>query len=443
MMSVSFPEDTNGSSLLQIVRENEEKEIDIIKHYVHYKNEKRRLRNLRGDCYHPSLVEQEKQLRAVIERNTSITDLFVNVGEERYTAEYFAGLARFLRPLMKLRNLRMVDISFRHVPFSTIQMILEQQLDLDELILNCWDSIEPFSKEQRSFLRSLPSITALPSLQKLSLSNTRDYFHESKDRKQDLGWLLEIIPRIPLLQSMELTNWQITSLDLLTNLVANSPTLMSLSLNRVHLVAEYHDSTITLNGQLDQWDVLLVNALKSNASLTNIRLEEINVTETVLCRMATEALRQHPSIQTVTQVFTEKKSSKALLNNWLQVLQQNRNITDLTLTIWYPGSSASMGLMECYVRLNQIHKNLEGFCQQPMDGSQDVRVEAMIQAYGDLGCLHLILLRDPTVVRLGLSRPATTSPIYRNSDFRSIQRKRKRRRLVPYREIIGIDSTCP
>ncbi|GAX18719.1 hypothetical protein FisN_26Hh009 [Fistulifera solaris] len=441
-MSVSFPEDTNGSSLLQIVRENEEKEIDIIKHYVHYKNEKRRLRNLRGDCYHPSLVEQEKQLRAVIERNTSITDLFVNVGEERYTAEYFAGLARFLRPLMKLRNLRMVDISFRHVPFSTFQIILKERPNLEELILHCWDNIEPFLENQRSFLRLLPSTTAFSSLKKISFCNTHDYFHETADRKQDLGLLLEI-PRMPQLQSMELTNMQITSLDMLTNFVANSTTLLSLTLNKVHLVTEYDDSP--LNDQLDQWDILLVDALKSNSSLTSIRLQEINVSETVLCRTVTEALRQHPSVESVTQVFTEKKYSKDIFGSWLQVLQQNRNITDLTLTNWCPGSSASIYLIECHVRLNQIYKNLEGSCQQPMAGSHDVRVEAMIQANGDLACLHLLLLRDPTVVRLGLgvSRPATTSPIYRNSDFRSIQRKRKRRRLVPYREIIGIDSTCP
>ncbi|GAX23952.1 hypothetical protein FisN_26Lh009 [Fistulifera solaris] len=246
---------------------------------------------------------------------------------------------------------------------------------------------------------------------------------------------------MPLLQSIELTNWQITSLDVLTNLVANSPTLLSLSLNKVQLVAEHQVSTRLRYSQLDQWDVLLVDTLKSNTSLTNIRLEEINVTESVLCRMATEGLRQHPSIQTVAQLFTERKFSKDILGSWLQLVQQNRNITDLTLIIWcLKRSDSTMAFIQCHVRLNQIHKNLEGFRQHPMDGSQDVRVEAMIQARDDLGCLHLLLMRDPTVATLGLSRQATSSPIYRSSDFRSIQRNRKRRRLVPYRDIIAIDS---
>jgi hypothetical protein len=447
IMSPSLQKDKNDSSfsLLLLLRENEKKEVDIIKHYVRHKNEKRRLRNMLGDRFRQSLVEQEKQLLAAIEKNTSITDMYLNVDseEERYTVEFFDGLTRFLRPLLRLRNLRIVDISFRHLPFSTFQTIIEKLPDLDELIVHSWDHIEQFSENNRSYLRSLPRTTAFSSLKKVSFSNTHDYFHESKDRKQDVGLLLEIIPRMSLLQSIELTNWQITRLDMLTNLVANSPTLLSLSLTRVHLVAEYDVSTSPLYGQLDQWDVLLVDALKSNSSLTNIRLEEINVSETVLCRMASGGLLHHPSVQTVTQRFTGRNYSKEIVYSWLQLLQQNRNITDLTLEYWGPKKSDNIiALIQCHVRLNQIHKSLEGFCHEPNDSPPDVRVEAMIQAFDDLGCLHLLLLKDPTVVGLGLlSRQVTNFTIYRNSDFRSILRNRKRRRLVPYRDTIAIDST--
>ena len=431
------------SSLLRTLRRHNTKEHEAVGHYLRMKKDhEKRKRSMgdRSDDFDEYLAEQQRQILSAVQGNTCVTDLIIDGSfvDSNTAMTDLDDLIAFTRPLMRLRNLRSVDISFGHLHFSLFRMIMEERQDLKELHVYWWDLVKFMTEADQAYLRSLPPDAAFSSLQTVSFENTWDYLPLMDDQKYALGSLLETIPRMPVLHSLELNTWQLTSLDNLVNLLANSSTLVSLSLKTVHLVDTY--DYFGRNGLPDQWDILLVDALKSSSSLRRMLLDDINVSEDVLYRMASEALLQHPSLHTLKLVtFTACIYSPRVQASFLQLVQQNRSITDLTLDLGQKTNDNTMALIQCHVRLNQIHNDLEGSLFHDMLGKNtDTRVKALIHAYNDLGCLHLLLLQDPTVVGMGLAcRPSTDSPTYHNADFPSIQRKRKRR-LVPYREAISI-----
>lgn len=84
-----------------------------------------------------------------------------------------------------------------------------------------------------------------------------------------------------------------------------------------------------------------------------------------------------------------------------------------------PSTSARKATRELWIWLG-------GLYHHTLDSNHDVRVEALIQAYDVLGCLHLLLLDDPTVVRLGFPcKQSTDALLYYSTDFRAVKHSRK------------------
>lgn len=445
-------------SLLEILQENETKELFVLQHYFSIKEEnEKRQRYMGDDLYDEYYSEQQTRLLSAIERNTSITDIIISYesAENTYSIETVRqrlhllrcqdDFARFLQLLItRLCNLRSLEVDFTTFHFSLLKIILEERKNIQELIVQCWDQVK-LTDTDKMYVRSLPPQTACSSLQSVSFRNSKDYFDLTNSRKKDSACILEIISKMPRLQSLELIHWQITSLNVFTSLLSQSTTLTSLSLINVSLVVHYdNERPPACRETLDDWKALLVDALGSNSSLTRIHLQDINVSEAVLYNMITEAMTRHPSLHTVALCFTRRKSrvwSPRIKTSLVHLVQQNRGITDLTVDLGQKANENPMSLLHCYLRLNQIYKNTKAIRNDKCNCSKDWRVEALIQAHDDLGCLHCLLLEDPTVVQMGLfCKQSTDSPIYCNADFRStIQRGRKRRRLVPYYEAISID----
>lgn len=381
-----------SSHLLRKLRANEDQELEPAKYYSRIRKEnerRRRRRHVTVAGYDEYVAQQQRQLISAIESNSSVTDMVIYMEDVPPLSVNLNAFDLFLQPLTRLRNLRSLDITFHYLHFSTFRMFMEERWDLQELSVRWWDQVKLFSETDKIYLSSLQPNTAFSSLRTASFCNTGNYFDLTNDRKRDVGFLLKVLPRMTLLQSLELTNWQITSLGILASLLANSHTLESLSLTRIHLVEEYDNYGGPLCGLPDKWDALLIHALKSNSSLIQIHLEDINVSETVFCSMASEAMTRHPSIQNVTLIHILNNFSQRIKVSLVQLLQQNRGITYLKLDVGQKDDS-TMDLIQCYVRINQIHKNTEELVSDhTLDHNQDVRVEVLIQAYDDLGCLHL------------------------------------------------------
>jgi hypothetical protein len=235
-------------------------------------------------------------------------------------------------------------------------------------------------------------------------NNTFGYFDEDRTHahRKEEEVLLQVIPKMSHLQKLTMALWQITSVDMLSTFLRETQTLEYLCLAFFNLVGDCNGATRPLHvPPSDDWEALLVYALQENKTLTSLRLQDMNVSENTLCKIATDALSQHPTIQQVDIVFMENfqrsnGSLQRIKESWLQLVRQKRGIKDI---LGRKKKSKMVALMPCYARMNRTHKDLKGLVRdQRQDHQHGMQLEALIKANKDLGCLHLLLLDDPAVV---------------------------------------------
>lgn len=326
-------------------------------------------------------------------------------------------MQEFIKFFAHLVCLTSLSFDLRFCTISTIQYFLEDEHFgfVHTLSLDHWDAASSaLSETDKALLGAFPQETRWSSLRILSLSNSKQSYSrltesdsETSDT-QDCSLLFQLLPSIFHLETLTLRYWKLSRLDMLTNLVANSTSLRHFSLNHIYL---------TENG--NDWGKLLVDAIKSNSSVQRLTLNDINVSEDVLCVMATQALAVHPCIEVVALKFNDRRSKSIMaskLNDSLvQMLQKNRRITHVVTN--YAGNKSVSPRVDLQMRLNHIYKLTDITCKTEIKDTRTQQpekwpVEALIHARDDLGCLHLLLLEYPVMVQM-----AFRSVRYRNANF--------------------------